>query len=67
MKITLNNREEIIEGDSLTINQLLEVKKFTWKMLIIKVNDKLVKRHEYDTLTIKEGDNVSVFHLITGG
>ena len=67
MKITLNNREEIIETDNLTVNKLLELKKFTWKMLIIKVNGKILKRHEYDTMQVQEGDDVSVFHLITGG
>ncbi len=67
MKIILNNREEIFETGDLTISKLLEVKKFTWKMLIIKVNGKVLKRHEYETTKINEGDDVSVFHLITGG
>jgi sulfur carrier protein len=67
MKITLNNREEVIEATDLTISKLLELKNFTWKMLIIKVNGKVLKRHEYDTVHVNEGDDVSVFHLITGG
>lgn len=67
MKITLNNTEQVIEPDNITISQLLEIKKFTWKLLVIKVNDTLVKRHEYDTVRVNEGDNVSVIHLITGG
>lgn len=67
MKILLNNREEIIEPDAITINELLKVKNFTWKMLVIKINGKVMKKHEYDTIKIKEGDDVSVFHLITGG
>lgn len=67
MKILLNNREEIIEPDGITINELLHVKNFTWKMLVIKINGKVMKKHEYDTVKIHEGDDVSVFHLITGG
>ncbi|HLN53750.1 MAG TPA: sulfur carrier protein ThiS [Lentimicrobium sp.] len=67
MKIILNNREEAFDLTNITVSKLLELKNFTWKMLIIKVNGKVLKRHEYDTLQIKEGDNVSVFHLITGG
>lgn len=67
MKITLNNTEQVIDRDSLTITELLEYKKFTWKLLVIKVNEQLIKKHEYDTFRVNEGDNVSVIHLITGG
>ena len=67
MKIVLNNKEEIIEGNILTINELLQIKKFTFKMLVIKVNGILVKKNEYDKVTVKDGDDVMVLHLISGG
>lgn len=67
MNIILNNRNETIERDEVTIAELLQIKQFSFKMLIIKVNGQLVKRHEYDTKVVKHGDDVSVFHLITGG
>jgi sulfur carrier protein len=67
MKITLNNNSETIEGNSLTIENLLKVKNFTFKMLIIKVNGKLIQKEDYSTSTIREGDDVSVLHLISGG
>ena len=67
MKITLNNNQEIIEGDTLTVNQLLQVKNFTFKMLIIKINGTLVQKGTYDTTIIHDGDDVSVLHLISGG
>lgn len=67
MKITLNNTEQEIDRDNLTVTELLEYKNFTWKLLVIKVNERLIKKHEQDTFRINEGDNVSVIHLITGG
>lgn len=67
MNITLNNRDEVIEREEITIAELLQIKNFSFKMLIIKLNGQLVKRHEYDTRIVKNGDDVSVFHLITGG
>ncbi len=67
MKILLNNRKETIETDNITVNELLKLKNFTWKMLVIKINGKVIKRHEYDSIQIKEGDDVAVIHLITGG
>jgi sulfur carrier protein len=67
MKIILNNREEIFSADSLTINNLLEVKKFSFKMLVIKINGKLIKKGDYDTAQVQDGDEVMVLHLISGG
>lgn len=67
MKILLNNRKETIESETITVNELLKLKNFTWKMLVIKINGTVIKRHEYDSLQIKEGDDVAVIHLITGG
>jgi len=67
MKIILNNRNESLEADQLTINELLAVKNFTFKMLVVKVNGELVRRRDFDSTTVKDGDDVMVLHLITGG
>jgi len=67
MKINLNNNPEELSHDQLSIQELLDVKKFTFKMLIIKINDKLVKRDDYDNAIIHDGDKVDVIHLISGG
>jgi sulfur carrier protein len=67
MKIILNNNPETLEADNLTVNQLLKVKNFTFKMLIIKINGHLIVKQDYDTATIHDGDDVSVLHLISGG
>jgi thiamine biosynthesis protein ThiS len=69
MRITLNNREEVLETKqaTLTISELLTLKRFSFKSLVIKVNGKLVRHEERDAATFKEGDNVEVIHLITGG
>ncbi len=67
IKITLNNRKEIIEADSLTINELLKYKNYTFKFLVIKINGGLIKKDQYDSATIKDGDDVVVLHLTSGG
>jgi len=67
MKITLNNRQEEFQKSSMTVSELLEEKNFTFKMLVIKINNKLVRKEEYDTAVVREGDNVIVLHLISGG
>lgn len=68
MHITLNNREEEISGvNKLTVSELLEFKKFTFKFLVVKLNGELVKKGDYETTAINEGDQVMVLHLISGG
>ncbi len=67
MKIILNNTEETIDRDQLTVNELLKVKNFSFKMLVVKINGQLVKKSDYDQAMIGDGDDVMVLHLISGG
>ncbi len=68
MKITLNNRPETIpEMEEMTVSELLDYKTFTFKFLVIRINGKTIKKEEYDSATIREGDDVKVIHLISGG
>ena len=67
MQITINDRPEKIEEDRLTVNRLLKVKNFTFKMLIIKINGKLIEKKDYGSTQVTEGDHVQVLHLISGG
>lgn len=67
MKIILNNREEIIDNDQLTMAELIKLKNFTFKMLVTKINDKLIKKDERESAIIRDGDKVVVLHMISGG
>lgn len=69
MNIILNHNHEKIEVGSevITVSDLLKIKNFTFRMLVVKINDIVVKRDDYSTATIKDGDNVQVIHLISGG
>ena len=67
MKITLNNNPETLNVESCTVNDLLKIKNYTFKMLIVKINGKLVKKEDFENSIISEGDDVIVLHLISGG
>ena len=67
MEITLNNNKEIIREENITIADLIRIKNFTFRLLVTKVNGQLVKREDRDKVYIKEGDDVMVLHLISGG
>ncbi len=69
MNIILNNNSEVIESskETITVSELLLIKSFTYKMLIVKVNDVLIMKENYSTTYVNAGDNVMVIHLMTGG
>ena len=67
MKIILNDREEEFTGSALTVSRMLELKKFTFRMRIIKLNGVLIPKEKYDSTVISDGDNVQMIYLMSGG
>ena len=68
MKILLNNRNEVFNDyEEISVEQLLKLKKFTFPMIIVKINEKLIKKENYSASIIKNGDIVTAIHLISGG
>jgi len=67
MKIILNNREEELSGKNLSVSEILKIKKFTYKMRIVKINGLLIPREKYESTIIHDGDNVQMIYLMSGG
>ncbi|MCB9001792.1 MAG: sulfur carrier protein ThiS [Bacteroidales bacterium] len=69
MEIVLNNTPEYLNTNkaSITVSELLSIKNFSFKLLVVKINGTLVKKDNYGVATIKSGDKVQVIHLISGG
>lgn len=67
MKISLNNREEEFDGDQITVTGMLEAKKFTYKLRIIKINGILIPKEKYNDAIIRNNDNVQMIYLMSGG
>jgi sulfur carrier protein len=67
MRIILNNRQEEFEKDNLTVSEMLEVKKFTYRMRIIKINGVFIPKENYGETYIHNGDNVQMLYLMSGG
>jgi thiamine biosynthesis protein ThiS len=69
MDLIINHRSETIETrqESITVEELLSMKNFSYKMLMVRVNGTNVKREDYPLASVKSGDNVEVIHLISGG
>jgi sulfur carrier protein len=67
MDIVLNHNKEHIETNRMTVSELLSHKNFTFKMLIVRINNRLIAKEEYGVAEIRDGDEVMVLHLISGG
>lgn len=67
MNITLNNRPESFDESTMTFEELIKKKNFTFKLLVTKLNGKLVKKDERSEVSIQDGDDVMVMHLVSGG
>lgn len=67
MKILLNNRSEEFAGESISVNDMLVQKKFSYKMRIIKINGILISKDKYNATLIHNGDDVQMLYLMSGG
>jgi len=67
MKISLNNREVEFEKDNLSVNEILELKKLSFRMRVIKINGVLIPKDRYGSTIVKDGDNIQVLYLMSGG
>jgi len=62
-----NGKFEIEWEEGMTVDLLLERCHFTFDMIVVKVNGRVIPKAEYKTYGIKDGDEVGVIHLIAGG
>ena len=67
MEILLNNRKETIDKEEISLAELIQLKNFTFKLLVTKVNGILVKKIDRADAPIHDGDEVMVLHMISGG
>jgi sulfur carrier protein len=67
MKILLNNREEVFENERMSVAEMLEIKRFTYKMRLVRINGSFVPKENYETEIIRDGDNVQMLYLMSGG
>ena len=66
MSITVNNREvAFIENE--TVKDLLKRMNYTFPMIVVKINGKLIPKEKYPTQIVPNNAKVDAIHLISGG
>ena len=64
--IKVNGRDREWE-ENLTVALLLERCKYTFPLIMVKVNGKYISKEKYKDTLIIDGDDVHVIHSIAGG
>jgi thiazole synthase/sulfur carrier protein len=66
MTLTVNNKTvDYVEDE--TIQDLLTRLKFTFPLVIVKINGKHVSRDRYSEVLIPDNADIQVIHMISGG
>lgn len=65
-QITVNNQPVQWE-EGLTVDRVLKIMNYSFKMIVVRVNGELVKRDDFQTRTIPPEARVEVIHLVAGG
>jgi len=64
--ITVNG-ERMDWHEGMTVAEILKIRSYIFRMLVIQVNGELVKRGTYDKAVVPDGADVEVIHMISGG
>jgi thiamine biosynthesis protein ThiS len=67
MRLILNNRETDLAAAQLTVRQLLQEMKYTFPMIFVRINGRVVPKKDYDAVQVRDGDRVDAIHLMGGG
>jgi thiamine biosynthesis protein ThiS len=66
-KYILVNGNKIEWQKDMNITKILKVMNYTFKMIVVKVNGKVIPKEDYDNFFVDENADVKVIHLISGG
>ena len=67
MNILLNNRPEEFDAYELSITEIMQRKSFLFKLLVVKLNGVLIDKRDYASTFVREGDDLMIIHLVSGG
>lgn len=66
MKIVVNNKEvDWVENE--TVKELLKRMKYTFPLVIVKINGKIIPSDKYTDIKIPKKARIQVIHMISGG
>ncbi|MBU0758624.1 MAG: sulfur carrier protein ThiS [Nanoarchaeota archaeon] len=64
--ITVNGKP-VAWKKSMTVSSLLKTMKYTYPMIVVKIDSKVIEPDEYEKTLVPDGAEVEAIHLISGG
>jgi thiamine biosynthesis protein ThiS len=66
VSIKVNGRKyNWIENE--TIKQLLQRIRYTFPLVVVKINDRVIPRREFSRVIVPDNSQINVIHMISGG
>ncbi len=66
MSLEVNGRTvDWVENE--TVKQLLKRVKYTFPLVVVKINDKVVPRKDFSESIVPDNSKIAVIHMIGGG
>lgn len=66
ISLTVNGKTREIE-DPMKLTQFLEINHIESRLIAIEYNGQILRREEYDKVTLKDRDKVEIVHMVGGG
>lgn len=67
MKLIINGTDEELQPMDATVAGVLAAKRWSFPLIIVKVNGKPVQRDRWASTAVSDGDVVEAVHLMSGG
>ena len=65
--IRVNEQYEVEHTPGMTVQDLLDALKFSFRMIVVKIDGQVVLRKDFKTTEVPDGAEVQAIHLISGG
>lgn len=65
--IRVNGQYDVEYRDGMTVQDVLDALKFSFRMIVVKINGRVVLRHDFGTTPVPDGTDMQAIHLISGG
>ncbi len=65
--IRVNGQYDVEYRPGMTVQDVLDALKFSFRMIVVKIDGKVVLRKDFATTAVPDGTEMQAIHLISGG
>jgi sulfur carrier protein len=65
--IRVNEQYEVDYRPGMTVQDMLDALQFSFRMIVVKIDDRVVLRKDFATTPVPDGADVQAIHLTSGG